>query len=189
MAISRSSQPVELIRPPGMIAGQAAWKKRIDNTFLIGFPLAGSVASIFWFRAHPIHWVEVITFAVGYFIVGMGTGVGFHRYFSHKSFETSPWVAYMLGAFGSMSFQSSLLTWTSDHRRHHSTHRQLRRRQPQPVCGRPLRPRELAPGPASRSHRMDVRRHCHRSQHLRPRSGALTQSFSVSMRAHITSGR
>ena len=103
-----------------MIAGQAAWKKRIDNTFLIGFPLAGSVASIFWFRNHPIHWVEVITFAVGYFIVGMGTGVGFHRYFSHKSFETSPWVAYMLGAFGSMSFQSSLLTWTTDHRRHHS---------------------------------------------------------------------
>ena len=103
-----------------MIAGPAAWKKRIDNTFLIGFPLAGSVGSIFWFRSHPIHWVEVITFAVGYFIVGMGTGVGFHRYFSHKSFETSPWVAYMLGAFGSMSFQSSLLTWTSDHRRHHS---------------------------------------------------------------------
>ncbi len=113
MAISRSSQPVELIRPPGMIAGQGAWKKRIDNTFLIGFPLAGSVASIFWFRSHPIHWVEVITFVVGYFIIGMGTGVGFHRYFSHKSCETSPWVAYMLGAFGSISFQSSLLTWTS----------------------------------------------------------------------------
>jgi stearoyl-CoA desaturase (delta-9 desaturase) len=120
LAIFRDNLQIAADRPPGMIASRAALKKRLDNTFLIGFPLAGSLASIFWFRYHPIHWVEVITFAVGYFIVGMGTGVGFHRYFSHKSFETAPWVAYMLGAFGSMSFQSSLLTWTADHRRHHA---------------------------------------------------------------------
>jgi stearoyl-CoA desaturase (delta-9 desaturase) len=120
LAISRSSLPATGGDPLGILAGCAALKKRIDNAFLIGFPLAGSVAGIFWFLYHPIHWVEVITFAVGYFIVGMGTGVGFHRYFSHKSFETAPWVAYMLGAFGSMSFQSSLLTWVTDHRRHHS---------------------------------------------------------------------
>jgi stearoyl-CoA desaturase (delta-9 desaturase) len=109
-----------VVKPRGIVAGRAALKKRIDNTFLIGIPLAGSVASIFWFWNHPIHWVEVITFAVGYFVVGMGTGVGFHRYFSHKSFETAPWVAYLLGAAGSMSFQSSVLTWVTDHRRHHS---------------------------------------------------------------------
>ena len=95
MAISRTSQPAAVAQPIGMIAGRAALKKRIDNTFLIGLPLAGSVASIFWFRYHPIHWVEVVTFIVGYFIVGMGTGVGFHRYFSHKSYETDPWVAYL----------------------------------------------------------------------------------------------
>ncbi|MGD0155579.1 MAG: fatty acid desaturase [Terracidiphilus sp.] len=120
MAISRSSLPVAVTRPPGMIFGRAALKKRIDNTFLIGIPLAGSVACVFWFLYHPIHWVEVVTFVIGYFIIGMGTGVGFHRYFSHKSFETAPWVAYFLGAAGSMSFQSSLLTWVADHRRHHS---------------------------------------------------------------------
>jgi len=120
LALPRSSQPVVEVHPPGVIAGRAALKKRIDNTFLIGFPLVASVASIFWFRSHPIHAVEVVTFIIGYFVVGMGTGVGFHRYFSHKSFETEPWVAYMLGAFGSLSFQSSLLTWVTDHRRHHS---------------------------------------------------------------------
>jgi len=103
-----------------MIVGSAALKKRIDNTFLIGIPLAGSVACIVWLCYHPIHWVEVITFVAGYFVIGMGTGVGFHRYFSHKSFETERWVAYCLGAAGSMSFQSSLLTWITDHRRHHS---------------------------------------------------------------------
>ncbi len=120
MAISRASQPVAVVQPRGILAGRAALKKRIDNTFLIGFPLVGSVASIFWFRGHPIHAVEVVTFILGYFVVGMGTGVGFHRYFSHRSFETAPWVAYLLGAAGSMSFQSSLLTWVTDHRRHHA---------------------------------------------------------------------
>jgi len=120
LAISRSSAAVAVTQPRGILAGRAALKKRIDNIFLIGVPLAGSVASIFWFRSHPIHAIEVVTFIVGYFVVGMGTGIGFHRYFSHRSFETAPWVAYLLGAAGSMSFQSSLLTWVTDHRRHHA---------------------------------------------------------------------
>jgi stearoyl-CoA desaturase (delta-9 desaturase) len=113
-------QPVAVALPRGVIAGGPALKKRIANTFLIGVPLAGSVGCVFWFRSHPIHAVEVVTFILGYFIIGMGTGVGFHRYFSHKSFLTPPWVAYVLGAAGSMSFQSSLLTWITDHRRHHA---------------------------------------------------------------------
>src|SRR5579863_7517375 len=110
MAISRSSQPAAVVQPRGILAGRVALKKRIDNTFLIGFPLASSVASVFWFRSHPIHVVEVVTFILGYFVVGMGTGVGFHRYFSHRSFETAPWFAYLLGAAGSMSFQSFLFS-------------------------------------------------------------------------------
>ncbi|HTB97603.1 MAG TPA: hypothetical protein VK716_11380, partial [Terracidiphilus sp.] len=97
MAISRTIQPVVVAKPRGILAGRVALKKRIDNTFLIGFPLTGSIASIFWFRHHPIHAVEIVTFILGYFIIGMGTGIGFHRYFSHKSFETEPWFAYLLG--------------------------------------------------------------------------------------------
>lgn len=123
MAISRSSplsQAGAAAQPRGIVAGRAALKKRLDNTFLIGIPFAGSIACLFWFHSHPIHAVEIVTFIAGYFIIGMGTGVGFHRYFSHKSFETRPWVAYLLGAAGSMSFQSSLLTWVTDHRRHHA---------------------------------------------------------------------
>jgi stearoyl-CoA desaturase (Delta-9 desaturase) len=120
LAISRSRQAVDVAQPRGIIVGRPALRKRIANVFLIGFPIAGSIASVFWFRSHPVHIVVVVTFILGYFIIGMGTGIGFHRYFSHKSFETAPWFAYLLGAAGSMSFQSSLLTWVSDHRRHHA---------------------------------------------------------------------
>jgi stearoyl-CoA desaturase (delta-9 desaturase) len=120
MAISPFPPHLTAAPARGVIAGRPALKKKIANTFLIGIPFAGSVACLFWFHAHPIHAVEVITFIAGYFVIGMGTGIGFHRYFSHKSFQTYPWVAYLLGAAGSMSFQSSLLTWVTDHRRHHS---------------------------------------------------------------------
>ena len=120
MAISPLPQPVGFATPRGVIAGRPALKKKIANAFLIGIPFAGSVECLFWFHSHPIHAVEVVTFILGYFIIGMGTGIGFHRYFSHKSFQTDRWFAYLLGAAGSMSFQSSLLTWVTDHRRHHS---------------------------------------------------------------------
>jgi len=36
--------------------------------------MAGSLACPFWFHYHPIHWVEVVTFVLGYFVIGMGTG-------------------------------------------------------------------------------------------------------------------
>ena len=120
MAISAFPQPVSAAPARGVIAGRPAIKKKIENTFLIGIPHIGSVACLFWFYSHPIHIVEVVTFLLGYFIIGMGTGIGFHRYFSHKSYLTYPWVAYLLGAAGSMSFQSSVLTWCCDHRRHHA---------------------------------------------------------------------
>ena len=120
MAISAFPQPISAAPARGVIAGRPAIKKKIENTFLIGIPHIGSVACLFWFYSHPIHIVEVVTFLLGYFIIGMGTGIGFHRYFSHKSYLTYPWVAYLLGAAGSMSFQSSLLTWVTDHRRHHA---------------------------------------------------------------------
>jgi stearoyl-CoA desaturase (delta-9 desaturase) len=120
VAISAFPQPVSAAPARGVIAGRPAIKKKIENTFLIGIPHIGSVACLFWFYSHPIHIVEVVTFLLGYFIIGMGTGIGFHRYFSHKSYLTYPWVAYLLGAAGSMSFQSSLLTWVTDHRRHHA---------------------------------------------------------------------
>ena len=119
MAISPLPQ-LAVATPRGVIAGRPALKKKIANAFLIGVPFAGSVGCLFWFRSHPIRTVEVVTFILGYFIIGMGTGIGFHRYFSHKSFQTHAWFAYLLGAAGSMSFQSSLLTWVTDHRRHHS---------------------------------------------------------------------
>jgi stearoyl-CoA desaturase (delta-9 desaturase) len=86
VAVSPFPQPVVVAPARGVIAGRPALKKKIDNTFLIGIPLAGSVGCVFWFHSHPIHVVEFVTFLLGYFVIGMGTGIGFHRLFSEYSF-------------------------------------------------------------------------------------------------------
>ena len=64
MAISRSSLSIDAA-PPGILAGRPFWKKKIDNIFLIGIPMAGSLACPFWFHYHPIHWVEIVTLVLG----------------------------------------------------------------------------------------------------------------------------
>lgn len=100
--------------------GPAVLQKRVENAFLIGAPLAGSVACPFWFWGHPIGWIEISAFFIGYAVIGLGVGLGMHRYFTHRSFATRPWVAWLLGAAASMACQGSVLRWVVDHRRHHA---------------------------------------------------------------------
>src|SRR5262249_44731678 len=49
----------------------------------------------------------------------IGITVGYHRLFSHRSFDTNPVVKFMLGVLGSMAVQGPLLKWVAAHRRHH----------------------------------------------------------------------
>ena len=54
-----------------------------------------------------------------YFVVGHGVTVGFHRLFTHRSFQATRPLKIALAALGSMSIQGSVIGWVADHRRHH----------------------------------------------------------------------
>jgi stearoyl-CoA desaturase (delta-9 desaturase) len=54
-----------------------------------------------------------------YLLTALGVTVGFHRLFTHKSFETNWVVRFVLAALGSMAVQGSVLKWVAIHRRHH----------------------------------------------------------------------
>ena len=64
-------------------------------------------------------WRNIAIAAVLYVIVGHGVTVGFHRLFTHHSFEASRPLKIVLAVAGSMSFQGSLIGWVAEHRRHH----------------------------------------------------------------------
>ncbi len=100
--------------------GFQALVKRVENTLLVSIPLAGSVLAVAHIWQRGLTWIDITAFLIFYVLVGLGVALGLHRYFSHKSFETTPFVAYALGAFGSMAFQGSILRWVTDHRRHHA---------------------------------------------------------------------
>ncbi|TKB54933.1 fatty acid desaturase [Ferrimonas aestuarii] len=50
---------------------------------------------------------------------GLSITAGYHRLWSHKSFNASPLVQWCLAIGGAMAMQNSILHWSSDHRRHH----------------------------------------------------------------------
>lgn len=49
----------------------------------------------------------------------LGVTVGFHRLFTHRSYEAVKPVQFVLGVLGSMTFQGPLLEWVGRHRIHH----------------------------------------------------------------------
>ena len=87
--------------------------------FLTLTPLVGVVGT----AAHTARvgfapWMLVLLLVM-YLLVGISVCAGYHRYFSHKSYECAPVVQVLFAVFGAMAAQGSILAWASGHRRHH----------------------------------------------------------------------
>jgi stearoyl-CoA desaturase (delta-9 desaturase) len=64
-------------------------------------------------------WHDVVIALVMYAVTGHGVTVGFHRYFTHKSFKPNRPVKIALALAGSMAIQGPVVRWVADHRKHH----------------------------------------------------------------------
>jgi stearoyl-CoA desaturase (delta-9 desaturase) len=67
-----------------------------------------------------LNWSDVAVFAIVYLCTGLGVTVGFHRLFTHRSFKTGPVVRGTLAIFGSAAIEGPVISWVSDHRKHHA---------------------------------------------------------------------
>jgi stearoyl-CoA desaturase (delta-9 desaturase) len=67
----------------------------------------------------PVPWLDLLLASIFYLVILHGVTVGFHRLFTHKSFDAARPLKVSLALLGSMSFQGSLIGWVADHRRHH----------------------------------------------------------------------
>jgi len=77
-----------------------------------------SAMGLLWGVAfHPL---DLILLVVMYTVIAFGTTIGFHRYFTHKGFETSAPVKALLAILGCMTMQGPLTQWVTDHRKHHA---------------------------------------------------------------------
>jgi stearoyl-CoA desaturase (Delta-9 desaturase) len=91
----------------------------IVNLAAVVLPLLGLAAVAITLWGWGFSWVDFGLLLGMYFLTAVGITVGFHRLFTHRSFETNRAVQFILAGLGSMAVQGPLLTWVAQHRRHH----------------------------------------------------------------------
>ncbi|NDV92582.1 acyl-CoA desaturase [Alteromonas sp. 345S023] len=91
-------------------------------TNVLVFIITGSIAFIgvpLWVAHQGIDWAEIGTAIFLFYFTGMSITAGYHRLWSHKTYDANIVVRVVLAIGGAMALQNSILHWSSDHRVHH----------------------------------------------------------------------
>lgn len=87
--------------------------------FLCLTPPAAVALTIYYLKTEGFDWRMFALAGVFYTLTAGSITAGYHRYFSHKTYEAREWVKWFWALFGAASFQNSILIWARDHRVHH----------------------------------------------------------------------
>ncbi|MBN4049588.1 acyl-CoA desaturase, partial [bacterium AH-315-N03] len=80
--------------------------------FIMHFVMFGAI----W---HGWSWEGIVVCAVLFFVRMFAVTAGYHRYFAHRTFETSRWFQFVLAWTAVSSIQRGPLWWAAHHRAHH----------------------------------------------------------------------
>src|SRR6187549_4146296 len=89
------------------------------SAFLIG-TLALTLTAVplyLWFFG--LNWFQVVLFFAMLAACGFSVTLGYHRLFTHITFQASWPIRLFTLVFGAAAFENSVLMWASEHRRHH----------------------------------------------------------------------
>src|SRR5690349_9138947 len=84
---------------------------RVGTVLAVVLPLAGFAAAVVSVWGWGFGWTDLGLLGGMYVLSALGITVGFHRLFTHRSFETGGAVRFALAALGSMAVQGSVLRW------------------------------------------------------------------------------
>jgi stearoyl-CoA desaturase (delta-9 desaturase) len=94
-------------------------KDWVNIVFFTLTPVIGSVGTALWtYKAGFSWWMPALMLTL-YALTGISITAGYHRFFSHKTFECSPVVQAFFAFFGAFAAQDSILWWSAGHRIHH----------------------------------------------------------------------
>ncbi len=105
--------------PEGHEREEASRLVRVVTLATIVLPFVGLLAGFVFLWLAGFHWIHLAMFGVGYVLTGLGVTVGYHRLFTHRSFETGRVMTAVLGILGSMAVEGPVLRWVAMHRKHH----------------------------------------------------------------------
>jgi stearoyl-CoA desaturase (delta-9 desaturase) len=85
-----------------------------------GVPLLGFGAGVWLYLREGLRALDLALLVGMYLLTMTGVEVGLHRYFAHRTFETTRPLRALLLILGSMAGQGSALLWSAVHRTHHA---------------------------------------------------------------------
>jgi stearoyl-CoA desaturase (Delta-9 desaturase) len=119
-----SAEQVQPVRRPGPLEDLDPEPRPLAHRLAVG--IFTGVPMLALLVAVPVAWVwgllnwQTIVLAIAFYLfTGLGIAMGFHRYFTHRSFKANRPFKIALGVAGSMAIEGPILDWVSDHRRHH----------------------------------------------------------------------
>jgi len=86
------------------------------STTIIFMPLIALMAGM-WFV--ELRWQTLALALVQYLLTGLGITAGYHRLWSHKSYDAALPVQVLLACYGAAAFEGSIRWWSRNHRAHH----------------------------------------------------------------------
>ncbi len=86
---------------------------------LISTPLAALLIVPYYLLTHSVSWAVWAVFAFFMAWTGMSITVGYHRLWSHRTYQAHPIVKWFLLIGGTLAVQGSVFDWCAGHRLHH----------------------------------------------------------------------
>jgi stearoyl-CoA desaturase (Delta-9 desaturase) len=120
--MSEAPAPVPVVRPIplGSVRPRTSRISQVVTLVAVVVPPLGVLAAMGLLWNVAFHPVDVAIMAGMYVVCAFGTTIGFHRYFTHRAFETRAPLKAALAILGCMTMQGPLTQWVTDHRKHHA---------------------------------------------------------------------
>jgi stearoyl-CoA desaturase (delta-9 desaturase) len=83
-------------------------------------PFAAFVLAIVLLWQRAVDGTDLAILLAMYVLTALGVTVGYHRLFTHRSFQAVRPLQYVFAVLGSMAAQGPLAHWVADHRKHHA---------------------------------------------------------------------
>lgn len=102
-----------------MMNSQSTKINWLNTSFLILAPVIGVIGVVLFTVFGLVHWPTWVLAGAMLVATGLSITAGYHRLFSHKTYQAAWPVRVFFLLFGAAAFEGSVLEWSSDHRIHH----------------------------------------------------------------------
>src|SRR5215471_13304066 len=106
--------PASRAARPDLEDTQVTLAQRILVGVFVGVPMLALLAAIPFAWGWGLGWHDIVIAAVFYWVSGLGVTVGYHG-----SFKAKTGLRVAMAVAGSLAMEGPVITWVSDHRRHH----------------------------------------------------------------------